>query len=157
MSGARVRLATIDDESSILALQSSYYREDGYPHDAERVRPALRTLLVRRDHGCVLVVEERAHIVGYVVVALSYSLEYLGVDAFVDELYVAPARRGDGLGARALDAAVDAARDLGAHALHMEVELDKLDTIAFYERRGFVRKTRAAMTRWLVEAPEDGS
>jgi len=84
---------------------------------AERVRPALRTLLAGEDHGSVYVVERDAQMVGYVAVALSYSFEYLGLDTYVDE--------------------------------H--------ETIAFHERRGFWRKTRAAMTRWLVAAPEDGT
>ena len=47
----------------------------------------------------------------------------------------------------------DAAKTFGAHALHLEVETDKTETIRLYERNGFSTKTRAAMTRWLVDAP----
>ena len=45
-------------------------------------------------------VEERH--VGYVVVTLGFSLESGGRDGFIDELYIAPAARGRGIGAKVL-------------------------------------------------------
>jgi GNAT superfamily N-acetyltransferase len=44
----------------------------------------------------------RPEAVGYIVVTLGYSMEYGGRDAFVDDLFLAAAHRGRGLGTAAL-------------------------------------------------------
>ncbi|MBE7452461.1 MAG: GNAT family N-acetyltransferase [Kofleriaceae bacterium] len=57
----------------------------------------------------------------------------------VRKMYLLPAARGLGLGARLLDAAVAWARDHGAHRLVLDTTEQMTRAIAFYEAHGFVR------------------
>jgi ribosomal protein S18 acetylase RimI-like enzyme len=87
--------------------------------------------------------------VGYAVLLFGYSLEYRGRDAFVDDVYLAPARRGRGLGRTVLEQVESAARELGVRALHLEVERENAAAQALYRRRGFRDTERLLMTKIL--------
>src|SRR5262245_55549754 len=143
------RKAIAADIDRLLELQAAYYREDGYPHKPEVAHRAWAALLQDPSLGEVHVAESAVEIVGYVVITFGYSLEYLGRDAFVDELYVAEPFRGRGLGRKALEVAEVACREASARALHLEVEPDKDRTMELYRRQGFVDKKRRLMTKLL--------
>jgi GNAT superfamily N-acetyltransferase len=66
---------------------------------------------------------------------------------WLDELYVEPAYRGGGIGARLLDAAIALARDRGALALDLEVTAAHARAANLYARWGFCRRDRA---RWVL-------
>jgi ribosomal protein S18 acetylase RimI-like enzyme len=106
------------------------------------MRPGLATLLSDPSLGQVWVAEDGQRLVAYAVLTLGYSLEHHGRDAFVDELYVVPSHRGQGLGRAAL-ALMDAyCRENGVHVLLLEVEHVNEDAHALYRRAGFVVGTR---------------
>ena len=67
--------------------------------------------------------------------------------ACIDELYVAPAWRGRGLGHQALKAVDAACIQLGVEALHLEVERNKTAAQALYRRWGFADRQRVLMTK----------
>jgi len=62
------------------------------------------------------------------------------LDAYLEELYVAPAKRGQGLGRALLEAAMEAARERGA--VHMDLGTSETDTAAraLYESAGFTNR-----------------
>src|SRR5262245_16331394 len=123
------RRGRLEDLDRLLVLQAAYYRDDSYVHHPEEARKAWATLLDDASLGQVHVVESATEIAAYVVITFGYSLEYLGRDAFVDELVVAEPFRGRGLGRTALAVAEAACREAGARAVHLEVEPDKDQTI----------------------------
>ena len=67
-----------------------------------------------------------------------------GLDAYLEELYVVPARRGKGSGRALLDAAIDAAREAGAE--HIDLATGETDTAArgLYESAGFSNREGSA-------------
>jgi diamine N-acetyltransferase len=89
--------------------------------------------------------------VGYLVAVWGYSLEWHGRDAFVDELFVEPGRRGRGIGSRALELAQEECRRAGIRALHLEVERPNTRAQELYRRMGFRDHDRYLMTKVLVE------
>jgi ribosomal protein S18 acetylase RimI-like enzyme len=143
------RRATQADVGGLVGLQRAYYREDGYAHDEAAVSLAWATLLADSSLGLVWAIESEAELVGYLVVTFGYSLEYLGRDAFIDELYVLDGYRGQGVGRRALEIAESAVVEAGARALHLEVEHSKSAAASLYRRSGFVDHRRVLMTKWL--------
>jgi GNAT superfamily N-acetyltransferase len=147
MSELSFRRAVAGDLPQLLALQAAYYAEDTYPFDAAGAREAWSALLQDPGLGEAWVAPAPEGLVAYVVLTLGFSLEYRGLDAFVDELYVAPAWRGRGLGRRALDVVEAACAERGVKALHLEVEKDKPGALALYRQRGFVDHDRFLMTR----------
>jgi ribosomal protein S18 acetylase RimI-like enzyme len=148
------RRAEAADIDALLRLQAGYYQEDGYAHDKGKARKAWQTFLSDTSLGGAWAVDSAAGLVGYAVVTLGYSLEYLGVDAFVDELYLVPAARGQGLGRKALSVAEAACVVLGVKALHLEVEPSKAGARELYRRLGFVGSQRVLMTKRLRRLAE---
>ena len=87
--------------------------------------------------------------VGYAVIVWSYSLEYGGLEAVLDELYLAPAARGSGLGRELMQHVTQAARDAGAVVLRLETERDNESARAFYTRLGFETLDRVLLMQIL--------
>ena len=83
-------------------------------------------------------------------------MEYGGVDAFVDDLYVQPAFRGAGLGTAALAAACEYCTSRGVRALHLEVERGNPAAQRLYEKAGFTANDRQLLTRRLAPPTHAG-
>jgi ribosomal protein S18 acetylase RimI-like enzyme len=143
------RLATAADTDDVLALQRDFYAEEGYPFAAEQMRPALATLLSDPALGQVWVAVQAQRIVAYAVLTLGYSLEHHGRDAFVDELYVVPAHRSQGLGRAALALMDTYCREHYVHVLLLEVEHVNDEAHALYRRAGFATGTRHLLKKYI--------
>lgn len=87
------------------------------------------------DRGRILVVESAGALVGYVIVVWFWSNEYDGLIAVIDELWVEPRWRGQGI-ASALFARVLADHP-EAIALDVEVSPENAAAQGWYQRRGF--------------------
>jgi L-amino acid N-acyltransferase YncA len=155
-AGAGWRPARIGDLDAIAALMRRYYAEDGYAFDEGEGRAALARLLHERERGQMWVLERGDVLEGYAALTLGYSLEYRGLDAFVDELYLTTAARGAGLGAQALDLIVAECHRRGVRALHLEVEPHKPRALELYRKWGFRDHQRFLMTRVLTASGEAG-
>ena len=146
-----IRPASAPDVARILPLVREYYAEDGYPFDEAAARAALERFVGDPRLGRAWVVEVGDELAGYLVVTLGYSIEYRGTDAFVDEIFLRDTYRGRGLGTAALAAADAYCREIGARALHLEVERDKSGARALYRKVGFVAHDRVLMTKVFGE------
>ncbi len=91
-------------------------------------------------------------VIGYLALTVGYSFEYHGRDAFIDELYLLPSHRGQGIGTCAVQFAIDACRNLGVHALHLEVERENTAAQRLYRRAGFRDFDRLLLNLWIEEA-----
>jgi GNAT superfamily N-acetyltransferase len=134
-----------------------YYAEDGYPFAEVDVRASLSRLIAEPARGQAWVLDEQGRLDGYAILTLGYSLEYGGLDAFVDELYVTPGRRGRGLGGQALELAERECLRRGVRALHLEVEHDKRQAQELYRRWGFADHRRYLMTKRLSAGRVEGT
>jgi ribosomal protein S18 acetylase RimI-like enzyme len=148
-----IRRASEADTDAVLDLAGALYREDGsVPFVRARAEAALRQLLADEGLGRAWVVEWEGTIVGYLVLTWGFSLEFHGRDAFVDEVYVAPAHRARGLGTGLLQAAEAACRERGVRALHLAVERSNERARALYRRSGFRERDQYLMTKRLEDA-----
>lgn len=143
----RFRAAELADADLVVGLMREYYAFDHLPFDGLGARKALRGLIADRSLGGVWVISVDDETAGYAVLTLGYSLEYLGRDAFVDEIYLREACRGRGVGRQALDFLEDVCRSLGVRALHLEVERANVSAREVYRKSGFVDHDRHLMTR----------
>jgi GNAT superfamily N-acetyltransferase len=137
------RAATVADAPALAALVNSAYRGessragwtteadllDGVRIDVERVTGQIVTpgsviLLHAQDHAPVACVH----------------LERTGEDCYLGLLTVRPAMQGTGLGRRLLEAAERWAMEhWSSRSMHLTVIVQRLELIAWYERRGYVR------------------
>ena len=75
--------------------------------------------------------------VGVAVVTLRSNVWYDGPVALLDELYVAPPLRGQGLGSAIIQRMLTDAANLGVSAIEINVDQEDVDAQRFYERHGF--------------------
>lgn len=141
--------ASVRDTPSLVRLGEAFYGEAGYPFQASRYEHAMRVLLSEPGHGFVWIITDANEPVGYIVLTLGYSLEYLGCDAFIDELYVRPEYRRRGIGRRAFEVVAKAARRFEVRALHLEVERENDKALELYRKMGFEAHDRLLMTKLL--------
>jgi len=143
---ATFRIAVPADLETVLPMVREFWVIERLKFVESEVRRALTGLLASPQYGLVILAELDGAPIGYMAVTLGYSLEHLGRDAFVDELYLREPHRGQGIGERALDRALELCRELGVRALHLEVDHVNPRARALYERNGFVAHERALMT-----------
>jgi GNAT superfamily N-acetyltransferase len=111
-------------------------------------------LLINPSVGRVFLICDADSCVGYVVVSFDFSLEYGGRNAWIDELFIRPELRGKGIGSKALDFAVQVARECGAKVLHLEVNRGN-PAINLYRRHGFEDHNRSLLSKWLTRKNEE--
>jgi ribosomal protein S18 acetylase RimI-like enzyme len=145
MSVAVVRPAAPEDASRMAALMREFYQHERLQYGPS-VAVALGSLLTDGSQGRAWLFEAEDEDAGYLILTWGYSLEFGGRYGLVDELYVRSGYRGQGLGTRALQAAVVACEAHGARAVRLEVDHANPAAARLYERVGFVVHTRNLMT-----------
>ncbi len=97
MSRVVLRPVSPADLRQLTRMAIAFNDEDGHPLSAAS-RRAVKMLCAGTPHGLAFMIERGGRPVGYVVVGLGFSIEYGGVDGFLDEFYVEEADRGAGVG-----------------------------------------------------------
>jgi ribosomal protein S18 acetylase RimI-like enzyme len=92
-------------------------------------------------------IEHEGQVVGYIVIGLGFSIEYGGVDGFLDEFYVAETHRGRGVGSAALIALAKLARRMKIKALHLEAMPANERAAKLYHRLGYKRSGRQLISK----------
>jgi GNAT superfamily N-acetyltransferase len=146
----RFRPALAGDVGAVVAMMRGYYEQDGYTFVEAEARAAALMLINDPSLGRLWVTCDGDSVVGYVAVALGFSFEYRGREAFVDELLIAETHRGRGLGREALELAEAWCSEAGVNALHLEVERHRENAVELYKRHGFADYGRYLMTKWLT-------
>ncbi len=139
-----------DDLSAVVDLQEEFYASGGYPFDRSISENAFHELATDRSLGRLFLIEDQRKLVGYLAVTFGFTLEFGGRDAFVDELYVIPSSRGQGLGNEALRIAEEACHQAGVRAIHLEVEFTNENAKRLYSKHGYKEHTRFLMTKRLT-------
>jgi ribosomal protein S18 acetylase RimI-like enzyme len=119
------------------------------PFDEQRRRTIFDQFLRDPTYGRAWLIVEGTRPVGYVVLTVSFSFEYHGCDAYIDELYIAEECRGRGIGRCTMEFIEGIARELGVNAMHLEVSRDNQAALELYRRTGYVDHGRYLMTKWL--------
>lgn len=132
-----LHLATPDDAERLFPLVAAFHAERGFDTSPEHQNAALTPLLEGTPHGAVWLIGPRRAPVGYIVVTFGWSVEFGGLDAIVDELYIRPAVRRRGMGFEALNGIAKALKDAGVCALHLEADREDEDVQRFYARARF--------------------
>ena len=134
-----VRLANRDDAAAIGQLLYAFNREfdDPTPEPGE-LAERMRQLL---DGGDTLVLLAGDGPDGLAVLRLRAAIWSTGLECYLAELYVAPARRGQGLGRALMEAALREARARGADTMDIGVDEPDLAARRLYESLGFTNRS----------------
>lgn len=142
------------DIEQLHELMREYYAHDTLDFDAERARTALLGLLQEPLFGRAWLLTADGALAGYIVLSFGYSLEFHGRDAFVDELYLRPQFRRQGLGAAALAFTADYCARHRISSLHLAVERHNEAARAFYPTQGFASRGQTLYTRVITTAAD---
>jgi GNAT superfamily N-acetyltransferase len=151
VSGVIFRPAARQDEHALLRMMRNLAEQEpgAYFFDEPAIREVLRKFLARPDLGQAWIFFEEETPLGYVVLTFGYSFEYHGRDSFIDELYIEPQYRRQGIGRRAMQFVEERAHELGVNALHLEVDQGNNAAAELYRRSGYDDHARFLMTKWL--------
>ena len=151
-----MRPAASADIETLVDLMGEFYAESGYVLDREHAAQAFAALLAEPRLGRVWLVEAHAPdagvaAAGYVVLTFAFGMEYGGLMAAIDDLYIRPAYRNRGLGGAALIEVRERCAKLGVRAIGVEVDAGNDAARAVYRRTGFVATDRLLMTLRLAD------
>ena len=143
MSGkpnATIRLATVADAPEVARLLHDFNTEFSEPTPGVAVLTERARRLIADGEMLVLLGGEGPD--GLAQLRFRPSVWTGALDAYLEELYVAPERRGQGIGRALLEAAMDAARDAGAVRMDLGTSEEDTAARALYESCGFTNRER---------------
>jgi ribosomal protein S18 acetylase RimI-like enzyme len=151
VSKLQFREATLRDEVDLVHMMRALDEHEPYAiqFDESAVRTAFHQFLSLPAFGRVWLLYTGPALVGYIVLTIGFSFEFHGHDAFIDELYIAPAHRRRGFGRQALAFVEQKAREMGVNAIHLEVDHGNDPALELYRRTGYQDHKRFLMTKWL--------
>lgn len=143
-----VHLAGPDDAERLLPMVAAFHAELDIDQSDERRLAALAPLLDGSPHGAIYLIGPPRSPIGYVVISFGWSVEFGGLDGFIDEIWIRPGVRGRGIGSGVLGTLPRALARAGLTALHLEVRRDDPGTVNFYRKQKFsAREGYMLMTR----------
>jgi ribosomal protein S18 acetylase RimI-like enzyme len=95
--------------------------------------------------------EHNGTLAGFFILTLGYAVENGGTDGFIDDIYLLPHLRGQGLGRQAVALAIQAAKEVGIRALLLEVEAHNERAYALYRKMGFLDTQRRLLRQVIAE------
>jgi GNAT superfamily N-acetyltransferase len=133
-----IRLATAVDAPAFGRLLHAFNVEFGEPTPSAEVIAERAAPLIASGEVTVLFAGEGPH--GFAQLRFRPSLYTGALDAYLEELYVVPERRGRGLGRALLEAAMDHARERGAARIDLNTSVGDVAARALYESVGFTNR-----------------
>jgi len=134
----QIRKAVASDMPTLLALMAEFYSESGYELDHAQAERAFAAILSDGRLGYVWLIDDESTNVGYVVLTLRFGMEYGGLIGCLDDLFVVPQSRNQGLGTAALVQVRDFCKTSGVCAITVEVGFNNGPAQTAYRRVGLV-------------------
>jgi GNAT superfamily N-acetyltransferase len=138
---SEIRRASSEDAAAVAQLLHDFNTEyedftPGVPALTERLAE-----LLAAEEITVLLAGDPPQ--GFALLRLRPSLWAKAEDAYLEELYVVPERRGQGIGGSLLDTSIDLARQLGANHFELTTGEDDRPARALYESRKLTNREGA--------------
>jgi GNAT superfamily N-acetyltransferase len=136
-----VRAASSADLPALVSLVRRYWEFEGIAgFDALRVELVLKQLFADPALGTVWVAESGARLAGYLIAVRVLSVEHQGTMGEIDEFFVVPEARGQGVGGRLLAAAECALARRGCVRLQLQLHTANSAARRFYARHGYAAR-----------------
>jgi GNAT superfamily N-acetyltransferase/catechol 2,3-dioxygenase-like lactoylglutathione lyase family enzyme len=146
----RVELVTPKHRALAVRLLQAQFEEHAIALSADRLEAVVATLIETPELGALLLALDSDDPVGLAALAYALTLEHGGLVAWLDELYVLPERRGEGLGAALLARACELSRSAGCMAIELEVDAGHRRAESLYRREGFEPLARSRWSKRLA-------
>jgi ribosomal protein S18 acetylase RimI-like enzyme len=147
--------ANLRDLPEIMAMMTDFHSDDRLPWHPGEVQRTICELLANEAFGTFWLIDLDGQSIGFLVLTFGFSLEFHGRVAFIDEFYIRPEFRGQGIGARALHQMVGYCARHGVRTVHLEVEHSNPRVRRLYEREGFQDRGFYILSKWITPAVPD--
>ena len=147
--GITLRAATLADLPLLASLVQANYQSAGFPYEEGPARQALQQLVTTARLGRVWWVDYEGAPIGYVVLTFSFSVEFHGPLAVLDEVYLVPEHQGKGHFKHLLALVEAHCWRWGVRTLRLEVKTDNARAQRAYQKAGFAVDDRRLMTKRL--------
>ena len=135
----QIQQATVDDLDTLAPLFDGYRQFYGQPADLARGREFLAQRFQQHESLILLARNGQGEGVGFTQLYPLFSSVRMVRTYLLNDLFVAPSARRQGVAAALLNAAADHARSLGAASLSLSTALDNAPAQALYESLGWQR------------------
>ncbi len=132
----QIRRATLSDVGLLTGLVEQY--RAFYLQDNSELTEQFVADRISRDESVLFVAEVDRSLVGFTQCYPSFSTVSLSVVWLLNDLFVEPEHRGQGIANQLMDEAESAARDAGASRIWLRTAHTNLPAQALYESRGWV-------------------
>ncbi|EAQ44940.1 acetyltransferase, GNAT family protein [Roseobacter sp. MED193] len=139
---AALHLARPEHLEKLLTMVEAFHAEEGLETSPELQRAGIEPLLEGIPYGAVYIIGPTRAPIGYIVVTFGWSVEFGGMDGFVDEIYIRPPVRGRGLASEVLIELPKTLAQAGIKALHLEVDRENEQAQRLYQRTRFQPRDR---------------
>ena len=144
----QVQPGHVDD---LLQFMKRFYEDDHIDFREERARSAAQTLLGDEKAGKVWWIFDAETRIGYVAITYCFSLEFGGICAVVDELFLDADYRGRGIGLEAIRFVEQFCVEHGIGVLNLEVDRTNVRAQALYKKAGYIDRNNFLLTHWLTD------
>jgi len=137
-----LKLASLNNINLIVGFCRTLNQEDptftgDFHFDEAAIWATLEELVANPSLGRAWLIYNNDTPIGYVVLTFGFSLESHGRDGILDEIYIAPAYRSQGIGTQVMTSVEAEARQLGLKKLYLEVERNNHRARTLYQKLGF--------------------
>ncbi len=129
--------AETEDIALVVPMVKEFYALEKITFDASSVRLALAQFLSNPAFGRAWLIYADDRLAGYVIFTFSFCLEFGGRDAFIDEIYLKPEYRQQGIGKKAIDFLIEYGKTDGLKMILLEVDHDNFGAQEVYKKKGF--------------------
>jgi len=141
-----IHTAKITELAEILWLLSFQFDEHEIVVTEARLQAAAENILDDGRLGFFLLARQADQAIGLACVSFCWTLEHGGKAAWLDELYVFPEFRSQGIGGALIEAVLQEAANQGCAAVDLEVDEGHRQAEKLYRNFGFKTLPR---TRWV--------
>jgi len=134
------RIADSSDTASVAMLLAALFEEVAHTPNAEEIADMFAEIDEDDSHSTLLALNEDEDIVGILTIVECLSISAGGKYGVLNELYVVPEYRSEGVGKMLVDEAKDLAESRDWKRIEVTTPGDEFSkTLRFYEREGFYR------------------
>ncbi|HRV83753.1 MAG TPA: GNAT family N-acetyltransferase [Saprospiraceae bacterium] len=141
--------ALAEEIPSLLDMMKTFCGLEHLHFDAEMRELLIQQMLNNEALGRLYNIKLDGKTAGYVALCFGFSFEYMGKDAFIDELFLMEEYRCHGYGKEVINIISEQSSLLGLKAIHLEVDHANRPAQNLYLNAGFAGKERHLWTKWL--------
>ena len=128
--------ATLADVPDLVELMREFYAEASFPLDHGWAARSFSDLMADPSRGGAWLIERDGALAGHAVLSVRHAMEFGGLIAYIDDLFIRKGHRRQGAARAGLEALLDDCRHRGCRSIHVEVGPDNVAANALYRSHG---------------------